>query len=264
MKLDSLSKYVESLQQKGRYSFTRSEALKAMDITDIALKLSLHRLITKKRIASIKRGFYVTIPLEYSASGMLPPDWFIDDLMDYLDEPYYIGLLSAAAIHGVAHQQPQELQVIVPIHIRGVKSGRLRIRFIKKKEKQRASIVQAKTATGNMNVSDAALTALDLVGYAKQVGGLETVQPIIKELCEKITAPLLMAAAQSEVNLAFVQRLGFILDKLERKDLSGELSNWIERKKPKWTPLEPSSPRKGKPRNDRWHVIENIVFESEP
>jgi predicted transcriptional regulator of viral defense system len=263
MKIDSLSKYVDSLQQKGRYCFSRFEALKALDLTGAALKLSLYRLRTKKRIALIKRGFYVIIPIEYFASGMLPPDWFIEDLMNYLYEPYYIGLLSAAAIHGVAHQQPQELQVIVTTHIRSIESGRLRIRFIQKKEKQRVSLIKAKTATGYMKVSDPALTALDLVGYAKQVGGLDTVQPMIKELCEKITVTMLMAAAQSEVNLAFVQRLGFILDKFERQDLSGELSNWVGKKKPLWTPLEPSSPRKGKPRNYRWHVIENIEFENE-
>lgn len=263
MKFNSLSKYIESLQQKGRYSFTRSKALKFVDITDVALKSSLHRSIVKKRIALIKRGFYVIIPFEYSANGILPPDWFIDDLMNYLGESYYIGLLSAAAIHGATHQQPQEFQVIVTKHIRNIQSARLRIRFIEKTKAQRVSLQQEKTLTGYMKVSDSALTALDLIGYAKHVGGLDSVEPVIKALLETIDVPILMTAVKSEANMAFVQRLGYILEKLGSNDLTTKLSEWIQRKKPNWTPLEPSMLRKGKPRNLRWHIIENIEFESE-
>jgi hypothetical protein len=43
---------------------------------------------------------------------MLPPYLFIDDLMKSLDKPYYVGLLSAAALYGTAHQQPMGYTVI--------------------------------------------------------------------------------------------------------------------------------------------------------
>lgn len=32
--------------------------------------------------------------------------------MKFLGQPYYVGLLSAAALHGAAHHQPQEFQVV--------------------------------------------------------------------------------------------------------------------------------------------------------
>jgi predicted transcriptional regulator of viral defense system len=263
MKFDSLLKYIESLHQAGRYSFLKSEAAKALEVSDAALKLSLARLCAKKKISSVRRGFYVIVPLEYALSGILPPDWFIDDLMKFLNKEYYVGLLSAAAIHGVAHQQPQEFQVIVPIHIRSIHSHKLRIRFFKKKGMRQVTPKLAKTATGYIKISDCAQTMLDLVVYSKQIGGLDTILPIIKELSESVTGALLLTAAQNELNLAYVQRLGALLDKIDRVDLTNDMSKWLESKKPKWTPLDPSLPRKGMPRNARWCVIENIEIESE-
>jgi hypothetical protein len=46
--------------------------------------------------------------------------------MEYLELPYYVALLSAAAIHGAAHQKSQEFQVITnkslrTIHVRGLR-----------------------------------------------------------------------------------------------------------------------------------------------
>ena len=49
---------------------------------------------------------------EYAQSGMLPATLFIDDLMKSLNRKYYIGLHSAAALYGAAHQQPMEFFVI--------------------------------------------------------------------------------------------------------------------------------------------------------
>jgi predicted transcriptional regulator of viral defense system len=69
----------------------------------------------------IREGFYVIVPLEYASSGILPPEWFIDELMKFLRQPYYVGLLSAAAIHGAAHQQPQEFHVVIPEALRSIK-----------------------------------------------------------------------------------------------------------------------------------------------
>jgi predicted transcriptional regulator of viral defense system len=117
----SIAEYVDDLQQKGRYTFTKAEARRAVRVSDTVLKLSLWRLAKKRRIALIREGFYVIVPLEYASSGILPPEWFIDELMKFLRQPYYVGLLSAAAIHGAAHQQPQEFHVVIPEALRSIK-----------------------------------------------------------------------------------------------------------------------------------------------
>jgi len=42
------------------------------------------------------RGFYVIVSPEYRSLGCRPAEQFIPDLMEYLGEVYYAGLLSAA------------------------------------------------------------------------------------------------------------------------------------------------------------------------
>jgi hypothetical protein len=50
-------------------------------------------------------GVAVVVPPEYREAGCPPASWFIHDLMRFLGQPYYVALLTAAAIHGAAHQQ---------------------------------------------------------------------------------------------------------------------------------------------------------------
>ena len=71
-----------------------------------SIKLALKRLADKNKIISVSKGFYIIIPPAYQNLGILPPAMFMDDLMEYLERPYYITLLSAASLHGAAHQQP--------------------------------------------------------------------------------------------------------------------------------------------------------------
>jgi len=44
--------------------------------------------------------------------GVIPVEFYIDELMKYLNKTYYVGLYSAAMFHGAAHQQPQEFYII--------------------------------------------------------------------------------------------------------------------------------------------------------
>jgi len=61
-------------------------------------------------------GLYIPIPSEYSTWGVVPALDFIDQLMKHLGRSYCVGLLSAAEIHGAAHQRPQVFQVFADKH----------------------------------------------------------------------------------------------------------------------------------------------------
>ena len=73
--------YVDRLQESGRYTFVRDDALKELKISPVALKLAARRLSRQARLISPRRGFYVIVPLEYKSAGSPPPSWFIDQLM---------------------------------------------------------------------------------------------------------------------------------------------------------------------------------------
>jgi hypothetical protein len=108
----SLESWIDALQSRGRYSFLRSEAICDSGLSSSAVSKALQRAVKRGRLVQPKKYFNVIVPLEYRAVGAPPVPWFIHDLMTAMKRPYYVGLLSAAALHGASHQQPR----VFPLH----------------------------------------------------------------------------------------------------------------------------------------------------
>jgi predicted transcriptional regulator of viral defense system len=108
----NLETFFKHIRAQGRYTFTFDELKENFDLSDKALRQSMFRLQKKNEIAVIRQGFYVIVPPEYASTGTLPETIYIDSLMKFLDKNYYVGLLSAAALHGAAHQQPTTFYVV--------------------------------------------------------------------------------------------------------------------------------------------------------
>ena len=263
MRFRSLSDFVDSLQARGRYTFARDEAGKALGGSDLALKRAIERLSKKKRIIMVGRKFYVIVPLEYQASGILPATWFIEDFMSFVDRPYYVGLLSAAALHGAAHQQPQEFHVITKQPKRDIEAAGLKIRFFMKSRMEQTPFVRAKTETGYIRVSSPGATAIDLIRYEARIGGIHRSFTVLQELAELIKGRELLDAAKLEGELACVQRLGYLLEKIGRRDIISPLARWLATRQPILIPLKATLPRKGFSRNSKWRIIENIEVKGE-
>ena len=105
--------FIENLQNQGKYTFSLTQIRKEFkSLSNSALQMGLNRLVKKNKIVSVHKGFYVIVPVEYASRGLLPVISFIDSLMAYLKRPYYVGLLSAAALHGASHQQAQEFFIV--------------------------------------------------------------------------------------------------------------------------------------------------------
>jgi len=54
-----------------------------------------------------------------------------------------------------------------------------------------------------------------------------------------------------------------LLQKAGHNGLLDQLSAWVAKRNPRETPLDPSLPRKGFPRDPRWKVIQNADVEGE-
>lgn len=185
----TLRAWLERLQSQGRYSFTGSEARVETGLLSRAFQSALERLVAKGRVASPRQGFHVIVPPEYRSLGCLPASWFIDDMMGHMDTPYYVGLLSAAALHGAAHQRPMELQVAVDRPLRPVSWGRVRVHFIESSRLPDIPTVRMRTETGYMKVSTPEATAFDLVHYYHHAGSLSNAATVLGELAETGPAP---------------------------------------------------------------------------
>jgi predicted transcriptional regulator of viral defense system len=252
-----LSRYLELLQEAGRYAFVRAEAVAALGTSEEALQQAARRLAAGKRLVSPRRGFYVIVPIEYRTAGAPPPDWFIDDLMRFQGRPYYVALLSAASLHGAAHQQPQEFQVVTDAPFRPTRAGRARIRFFTKRHFAQTPTMQVKTETGSMRVSTPEATALDLVRYAASAGHLANVATVLVDLVEKIDARRLIGAATRDVELSHIQRLGYLLDLIEAHRLADPLAKWLASRRPRLVVLRSGRSSRPSKREERWHLIVN-------
>jgi len=203
----------------------------------------------------------VIVPPEYRAAGSIPPSWFIRDLMAFFGRPYYVGLLSAGALHGAAHQAPQELQVVTDRALRSIELGRVRIRFVKKARASSTPTVGIKTPTGEIKVSTPEATALDLIRYVQHAGFLPNVAIVLNELAERLDPVALVRAAEADGEPAYAQRLGYLLERLGHAELTASLHEWIKAKAPRVTPLRSDLPTSGVLRARRWRVAVNEEVE---
>lgn len=259
----SLGKWVNARQKIGLYTFTRTEARHQLDLAPAALSKALHRLFEAGRIALVRQGFYVVVPLEYQSAGSVPAEWFIDDLMHFINQPYYIGCLSAAAFYGAAHQRPQELQVVVPAHLRDVDKKSVRIRFLHFTRMDQAITQSMRTHTGDIPVSTAEWTAIDLIRFQRHYGSMDAAVTVLAELGENLDAKRLADAAKRETSNAYLQRLGWMLDFLGFKALTEDLHKLLDSRSPSLVPLNGSLGRRTGPVDNVWRVLINEMPEGD-
>jgi predicted transcriptional regulator of viral defense system len=258
----SLTAFVNDLQSMGRYTFTRAEAAVLMAITDLALEAALRRLKKRGRIANPRRGFYVIVPLEYREAGCPPASWFIHDLMGFLGQPYYVGLLSAAAIQGAAHQQPMVFQVITDRATRTASSGRVRIDFHISRRIEKVPVVEVQTETGTMRISTPEATAFDLVRYPAASGYTGNVATVLSELSEKLEPAALVKLADLYATPE-VQRIGYMLEKLGQHNLSKPLAGWLVKRRYRPIALVPGQGAGNIAADSKWRVLPNEEVEAD-
>jgi predicted transcriptional regulator of viral defense system len=256
----SARQYLDDMVAASRYTFTTSEARAALNVSAAALKVALNRLTRQELIVTPAKGFYVIVPPEYRSLGCLPADQFVPTLMKSLQLPYYAGLLTAAQYHGAAHQRPQEFQVLLERARRPIECGRVRIRFIVRKNLQKVPVQSFNTPRGTVQVSTPEATALDLVGYTNHAGGLNQVATVLAELAERIE-PKALAAAAAAAPVPWAQRLGYLLELTGASERVAALKDFVRARARESTLLVPKKARGKAPRNEDWKLFLNTEVE---
>lgn len=261
-----ISDWINQQLANGKYSFTLAY-LQTMvpEKSDISIKQALKRLVDKNKIISVNKGFYIIIPPAYSNIGFLPPTMFMDDLMEYLRRPYYISLLSAAALHGAAHQQPQTHFVCtsLPSMRKTTKKG-IHVKYVSKRNFLKSHIIQKKTESGYVKLSDPLLTCLDLISYYKIVGGFNRVATIINELSEEISIGQIKRSILQCAQDANIQRLGYLWEfECDQEGLADALFSILKESSNSLKTYKLSSSKVLQKQNtkNRWRINENTKIE---
>lgn len=256
----SAREYLENLAAAGRYHFDAAEAREALGVSPAATSSALHRLAKQGLITSPARGFYVIVPPEYRSLRCLPAEQFIPALMEREGRAYYAGLLTAAQYHGAAHQRPQALQVFVNGRRRDLTCGRVRVTFMLSSRLEDVPVQTLNTPRGTLRVSTPEATAIDLIGYYEQAGGLDQVATVLSELAERLNADKLPAAAEV-APIPWAQRLGYLLEQVGAPEKATALKEYVHFRARESTSLLPGAPHEDSERDAGWKLYVNATVE---
>lgn len=217
--MPSLADLPDALISHGRYWVSTAEAAELAGVPVAHVYPGLQRLRRRGAMFSPARGFHVVIPAEYRSWGVLPGELFIDGMMQALGREYYVSLLTAAAMHGAAHQAPQVFQVMVNRHVTDRDIRRVCLRFYANEHLREMAIEERQVDTGRIRLATRETTLLDLVVHPDDAGGLSNVATVIVEIGAIDVFQLVRLAGVRSRSVA--RRLGWLLNQF-RDDLELE------------------------------------------
>ena len=257
------SNLADWLMAQGRHFITTEEVADLVGTAPVSVRQSLRRPRESNEIVSVTRGAWVPVPPEFRTAGAPPPAHFIDPLMRFLGHPYYVGFLTAAAVHGASHQAAMVFQVVTPAVLRNRQIGGAQVRFIRRSEVPRRAVIEHLVPTGRIKVSTLEVTLLDLVGSPRHGGGLSNVATVIGQLLEDDNVdPLELANQAQTYPTSVAQRAGYLIDAIgPLVDKSADLEE-LHHSTVKAEPvlLTTHRDRHGE-RDSRWGVIVNTEIE---
>ncbi|MCF6224650.1 MAG: type IV toxin-antitoxin system AbiEi family antitoxin [Flavobacteriaceae bacterium] len=261
----TVADYIKQCLSVEEYSFSLTELQTELDKSEASIKSELSRLIEKKTIVNLRKGFYLIIPPRYSKQGQVPIQLYIEKLFKYLNRNYYLGFYSAAKFHGASHQQTQRdyLMTKKPKLI-DIKKNTFDIRFFTTSKWSNKNILDRKSDAGIFKISSPALTAVDLIHHQTKLGGLNRMLAILEELAEELNQNDIAELLTWYPNKSTLQRFGFLLEEVGADE---NFSNQIKKhlKKSKFFPvlLSPKTGQNPGAVDNFWKVAINIKLESD-
>lgn len=248
--------YVRGLLRIGSYAFSRNAAAQALGRSGPGLSNTLKRLEKSGWIMPVSRGFYAVIDSGNQAFGFAPPHSFLDAWAKQRGFQYYMSGISAAELHGAAHQRTQVYQVVTDRTLPTFDYNGLHISFFRKKPITDRMWTLRNVFSGYLRVSTPETTAYDLLFLPRACRSLSRVATIFIELGEVLKPAELATLCGMGCETVPLQRLGWLLDHTGWGKHTGQLHKKLQIRGLQWRLLEPRLPMKGQ-RNNRWHIIEN-------
>ena len=261
----TIANYIKQLLSFEEYSFSLDELHQEINRKETSLQSELSRLIEKKEIVNLRKGFYLIIPPRYSKQGLISIQLYIDKLFKYLNRNYYLGFYSAAKFHGAGHQQIQRDYLMTERpKLNDIAKHAFDIRFFTTAKWPSKNILDKKSDAGIFKISSPALTAADLIHHQTKLGGLNRMLAILEELVEAINKNDIAELLTWYSHKSTLQRFGFLLDELEAdQSLSEQIMKHLQQLKFFPVLLSPKSNQKPGAVDNRWKVDVNIKLEND-
>ena len=247
--------FIERRQASGRTSFPLAELLRETGLSATAARFQLLRLGDQVRRVSPRQPFFVIVNPEHRAVGAPPVAWWLHDYFAWLEQPYYLGLQSAASAYGSNPQALQVTQVMTKIPRRPLEIGRIRVQFFVKKTVEQTPTQLLANAFAPLQVSTPEATAFDLVHYAPRIGGISRAAETISPLLPLMRPAGLRRVLKIEDTPVTARRLGYVLERLKASNLAKVVQERLPAVQVP-VPLVPGLNGKG-PEIKRWGILNN-------
>jgi hypothetical protein len=125
-------------------------------------------------------------------------------------------------------------------------------------------------STGYLKVSTTELLAIDLFKYSKRVGGMSHITTVLSELTPHIDEYKLIGLAEGLEEVYQIQRLGFILERIDvsedeekKQKIIDRFAAYLDDSDRPYVVFAPYISRAGHPKCKKWKIIENTDFEGD-
>jgi len=247
--------FIAGLLARGRVAFPLAELVQATGLSVTAARNQLLRLKEQVTRVSPRHQFFLIVTPEHRAVGAPPVGWWLHDYFQWLREPYYLALQSAASVLGSNPQALQVTQVMTRISRRTAAVGRLRLQYFVKRNVEQTPTQPLANACAPLHVSTPEATAFDLIRYASRIGGIGRAAETIAPLLPLMRPAQLRRVLKIEDHPATARRLGFVLEKLKAPGLARVVENALPANLI-YVPLVPGA-RGAAPAIKRWQIINN-------
>lgn len=259
----NIREWIHSREIRGKSTFSIADVKDAFaERPARSINTELSRQVSRGRVQSVYRGFYVIVPVQYQLKGVIPPAYYVDGLMEYVGKPYYLGLLSAAAMHGDSHQRTMKTQVMTVVPRIKVSGKNSLLDWNYRQEIPEAFVVKKNAEIGTLRYSGPELTAIDLVQFASHVGGYQRAATVLAEFADSVDVGKISGLVPF-TTVATIQRLGYLLEYVLSRREQADALYQILKLQGAWNSILLSNNRvrrDGAPAN-RWHVNGNIDIE---
>jgi len=259
----AVSRLLDTALGSGVRLIALDELARDAGLTPLAVRRQLARLGARAVRVPGRPAAALILSPEDAANGAPPAAAWLDAYFRVRNEPYYVGLLSAAALHGYSAQAVQVTQVLVTRSARAIVLGRVGLHFFVKKDVAATPRIELPGLLAPLAVSTPEATALDLIAFQSRLGGIERVTEVIAGLLPRMTISGLKSALRAEPALAVRQRLGYVLEVLGRERLAATVRASLTGR---LTPvrLKPEGRSGAPPRSpdlkEPWAVYDNVAL----
>ena len=251
------------LLSRGVSSLSTAEVAGYLGVPEDQVRRRLHAPRRRGQWVTPAHGMWIPVPLEYRTWGAPPGIEIVDALMDHLHTDYYVGWLSAAELHGAAHQAPQVFQVATSRHIRARQVGRTRFEFQIRSGLSESPTVTFPTRSGTARVSTPEQTMFDVASDVALSGGMDNVATVVIELAEHDDFDVArLVELAPHFPAASARRIGWILGSLAEVDRLDVLREAIATRAVTASILDPFSPDEG-PLDQTWQLRINRDVDNE-